>query len=116
MRRSRRPLSDARCAPGALETCSSSWRALENSVELAQCRSRLGYAAFGEEPHDVADLLRVGPARAREANVSWERVAEGLLSDVGRQRKIRPLPRAQPRHRPRPLYPERDEADQPLIR
>src|SRR5215211_1463683 len=114
------PVCDARTVQGILAlpspACSRELDCLENRVELAQCRSRLRYAALGEEPNDVADLLRVSPALVGQANVDSERVAQGLLGDVGRQREIRPLPRAQPRHRPRPFCPGRDEVGQPLIR
>src|SRR5215208_3190837 len=114
------PVYDASTVQGTLAlpspACRRGLHCLENRVELAQCRSRLCYAALGEEPHDVADLLRARPALVGQANVDSVRVAQGLLGDVGRQREIRPLPRTQPRHRPRPFCPGRDEVGQPLIR
>src|SRR5215207_2688237 len=94
----------------SFSACLNRWSVgAEERVELTKRRCRLGHAALGEKPHDVTDLLRARPAFARQANMEPERVSQGLLGDIGRQREVRTFPRAQPWHRPRSIYPGRDE-------
>src|SRR5919107_1284463 len=69
----------------ASSPCLKRWSlSAEDRVEFTKRRCRLGYAALGEESHDVTDFLTGRSTFAHQANMDSKRVTQGLLRDVGR--------------------------------